>query len=172
MTTKFLAAAALFIASISNFASAADYNVDLTLGADGSYTADFGATHSAANKTPVSFTDTFTFSPDVSLSLVDALLHNSGFSKVLNIDFTSVTLNGYALNIQNGVFDYAFTEQQLSLQGALVLSVSGLTGGNASYAGTINVLPVPEPETYALMLGGLGLVGFVARRRKSAKQAA
>ena len=25
---------------------------------------------------------------------------------------------------------------------------------------------VPEPQTYALMLGGLGLVGFMARRRK------
>lgn len=26
--------------------------------------------------------------------------------------------------------------------------------------------PVPEPETYALMLAGLGLVGFAARRRR------
>jgi len=26
--------------------------------------------------------------------------------------------------------------------------------------------PVPEPETYAMMLAGLGLLGFVARRRK------
>ena len=26
--------------------------------------------------------------------------------------------------------------------------------------------PIPEPETYALMLAGLGVVGFVARRRK------
>jgi hypothetical protein len=25
---------------------------------------------------------------------------------------------------------------------------------------------VPEPETYAMLLAGLGLMGFVARRRK------
>lgn len=30
------------------------------------------------------------------------------------------------------------------------------------------VTPVPEPETYAMMLAGLGLVGFMARRRKTA----
>lgn len=27
--------------------------------------------------------------------------------------------------------------------------------------------PIPEPETYALMLAGLGLIGFVARRKPS-----
>jgi hypothetical protein len=29
----------------------------------------------------------------------------------------------------------------------------------------VDISPVPEPETYALMLAGLGLVGFAARRR-------
>jgi choice-of-anchor C domain-containing protein len=31
---------------------------------------------------------------------------------------------------------------------------------------SVTALPVPEPETYAMMLAGLGLMGFVARRRK------
>jgi hypothetical protein len=35
-------------------------------------------------------------------------------------------------------------------------------GGNLNFAA-----PIPEPETYALMLAGLGVIGFVARRRKA-----
>lgn len=31
----------------------------------------------------------------------------------------------------------------------------------------VSVTAVPEPETYALMLAGLGLIGFSARRRKT-----
>lgn len=31
----------------------------------------------------------------------------------------------------------------------------------------INVSPVPEADTYALMLAGLGVMGFVAKRRKA-----
>lgn len=42
--------------------------------------------------------------------------------------------------------------------------VSGLAGG--SYAGVLNVTPpIPEPETYALLLAGLGMVGAMARRK-------
>jgi len=31
-----------------------------------------------------------------------------------------------------------------------------------------SLTPVPEPESYALMLAGLGLIGFIARRKRSA----
>ena len=33
---------------------------------------------------------------------------------------------------------------------------------------TLVTAPIPEPETYALLLAGLGLLGFVARRRRGA----
>ncbi len=43
------------------------------------------------------------------------------------------------------------------------------TGSAAAYGGVISTVtsPVPEPETYALMLAGLGIMGFVATRRRS-----
>jgi hypothetical protein len=44
-------------------------------------------------------------------------------------------------------------------------TVSGTGGG--SYAGVLNIAnPVPEPETYAMFLAGLGFIGFMTRRRK------
>ena len=32
------------------------------------------------------------------------------------------------------------------------------------------ITPVPEPETYALMVAGLGLLGFMLRRRRAASR--
>lgn len=36
-----------------------------------------------------------------------------------------------------------------------------------SHATLYSAQPIPEPETYALMLAGLGVMGFIARRRQS-----
>jgi hypothetical protein len=40
---------------------------------------------------------------------------------------------------------------------------------NSGFVTAVVSVPVPEPETYALMLGGLGILGMVARRRVGTK---
>ena len=39
-------------------------------------------------------------------------------------------------------------------------------GAGGQYSAAINALPIPEPETYSMMLAGLGAFGFLARRRR------
>lgn len=59
--------------------------------------------------------------------------------------------------------------------GDYIVKVSGTLDGSGQFPGfalaganfTVTATPVPEPETYALMLAGLGIVGFVASRRKA-----
>ncbi len=52
--------------------------------------------------------------------------------------------------------------------GSMYLTVGGNSTGTLGgiYNGAISVTAVPEPETLAMMLAGLGALGFVARRRK------
>lgn len=40
---------------------------------------------------------------------------------------------------------------------------------NSGFVTAVVSLPVPEPETYALMLGGLGILGLATRKRLAAK---
>ena len=53
--------------------------------------------------------------------------------------------------------------------GSYYLAVGGLSNGTQGgiYSGAISVTAVPEPETYAMMLAGLGALGFLARRRRN-----
>ena len=44
--------------------------------------------------------------------------------------------------------------------------LGGFTAGSAAHDGLEVYAPIPEPETYAMLLAGLGLLGFMARRRK------
>jgi hypothetical protein len=44
---------------------------------------------------------------------------------------------------------------------------TGTLGGRLSYTASAVAAPIPEPQTYALLLAGLGTVGFMARRRRA-----
>lgn len=70
---------------------------------------------------------------------------------------------------RNSVNQNGLTSSPSFLSGSsskyLKISASTKTG-TGSYGGAIIVNPVPEPQTYAMLLIGLGLVAFSARRRK------
>jgi len=92
----------------------------------------------------------------------------------------SAVIHVEGINISGGFFEDDFTVDAngenfftvTSINGQLMTSVE-LTGINGATFEDVRqvrlggfVTAVPEPETYALMMAGLGLMGFVAKRRK------
>jgi len=79
------------------------------------------------------------------------------------------------LNVDGSIYNIS-DSKSIDLSAAfgstMTMGFTGATGG--SYADqritsfSVNSVPaVPEPETYAMLLAGLGALGFVARRRKA-----
>lgn len=167
MKFKQLALAAA-VAVASSGAMAEDItvnNIDLTDG-----TAFFGVMHFEAKP----FTDTFNFINGPGLADATASLVTTALSiGNKDVNFATATLNGNPLTLSpNGKNEYGFGSWAgligPSFQLIVTGTVAGVGMGNAaSYSGTMNVTPVPEPGTYALMLAGLGAVGFIAKRRKA-----
>lgn len=82
--------------------------------------------------------------------------------------------------IDDGVHHYDFVQsstnaESYSLSGvtleagkAYTLHIVGHANDDSVlYSGELSVAAVPEPESYAMLFAGLGLIGYMARRRKA-----
>lgn len=176
---KLLATLLLSIATLGS-AGAADFDIDLVQSKQDHnlWSANFGNTINDPGQ--AWFTDTFTFIPELSGLLgVDGTVVNFYTKMSQSIFFDEVLLNDVKMKktvLSSGDTTYHLaTLASTEFTGPLRLTVHGFAGAeapafSASYSGTLNVstlAPVPEAETYAMMLAGLGMVGMVARRRRN-----
>ncbi len=124
------------------------------------------------------FSDKFTFSIS-GINDLSALVTSLKTSVNSGLTMTGLSVNNASGIVLQGTLDainFAPSEQAWVLQsgmtplaaGSYFLQIDGFvassTGG--SYSGNLAISPVPEPESYGMLLAGLGLLGFVARRRK------
>ena len=72
---------------------------------------------------------------------------------------SSISPGGNSLSL-----DYA-----QSLSGSSYITVTGVSNGSSGAIFAGQIAPIPEPETYAMLLAGLGLMGAVVRRRSARK---
>lgn len=130
--------------------------------------------------TGLSFLENFTFTVDAMGSAVSSAVVSialDGLSR-LGIDSFTLSGNGHTFTgtplLEGDTQTFSLRTDGLST-GLYTLSVAGTILGSegGSFAGNISVAPVPEASTTAMMLGGLGIIGFAAyrRRRKAGEDA-
>jgi PEP-CTERM motif len=90
----------------------------------------------------------------------------TGLSGLTDIDFGTAFGQGAKNRLsQNDWVSWSVSGLGTSSLTNMYVHVQGIDGGySAKY--TPITSPVPEPETYTMILAGLGLIGFTARRRK------
>ena len=138
---------------------------------DGS--AFFGDSFDAGNSGNT-FADRFTFSVTGTVGQnLDAIVASVSRTPDVGRDITDLrlydgsnTLVGTGTSLQSGAVDvWRMAGNNLSA-GDYYIRVDGnlVSDDGASFGGAMMLMPVPEPETYGMMLGVLGLL---ARRRKA-----
>jgi hypothetical protein len=165
-----LAGASLSVQAASVVVSHPTQVVDLTAQV-ATYSGKFGlnlATDTFADKFSFSVATKSTFSANVgsTSSLASNGLDLSGFS----LYKANGTLISNGVQMLTGKVDKWTLSGPVLNAGSYYLEVDGKVNSATAgvYSGNIRLaaLPVPEADTYAMLLAGLGLVGFVAARRR------
>lgn len=135
----------------------------------------------AMNNNGDTFMDHFTFNVTGTLpTSIDAIVSSISRTASTGLDITGLSLyKAGGTMVTNGMMGSTGATDVWTLSasslaaGSYYLQVSGSLVSNTSgaFGGSVMLNPVPEPETYGMMLAGLGVVGLLARRRKSANQA-
>lgn len=113
------------------------------------------------------FTDVFTFTFP-SAGKASVTINSSVMGPLTNVNFLNkgVVFNGTALSVvSKGAVELLQLINQPVAAGLQTLTIKGSAQKLGSYAGTISFASVPEPATWAMMILGLGAVGFSMRRR-------
>jgi hypothetical protein len=111
-------------------------------------------------------------SGNLGLSLATVSLSSAGVDGVIgDSDDQMLKASVFSdLGNSNGHISFSVS-QPLDPSTLYYINVTGVTSGSlgGAYNGAIQLAPVPEPETYAMLLAGLGLMGAVVRRRSTRK---
>ena len=109
---------------------------------------------------------TFTVAPGYNFTLTTTLNQLTGINLLAAELWNGAGTTQYATGTP---FLITSTTPSILAPGAYDLRVTGtLSAASGFFNASVNFnsAPIPEPETYAMMLAGLGLMGFVARRRR------
>ena len=168
--------AAVAACAIAPAASATNFpvgspNFTATPGPNGTFSGNFGNSGIAAG----CFTDTFTFTlPTNGFGSGTVTTSASTLSSSTDLDFTSVFINGSLANLtklNGGLYEVAFANMvPITALQLNTLTVNYVSRGAGAYGGQLSFIPsataVPEPAAWAMMILGMGVVGFALRSAK------
>jgi len=160
MKLKLLAAAAISVLALGANATTVDWGVhgDLEVAA---ILDDPGVIDDIINFS-IPGTSNLT-STTVANNLMTVLNIDSGMVSLF--DSSSTLLGSYSFDGTTGSTWHTITNLS---PGDYYYEITGMATGSSGgfYSISSTISPVPEPETYALLLAGLGVVGSLYRRRK------
>lgn len=163
MTLIKTALAAMLFAFASNSAHATVFQIDPTTGLNDSKFSWENAPGPISDSWEINLLD----ASFIDISVRDDFIVGDEFELVVNgatTAWTSISTDtsGYF----QGLYDDLLLNAGLNTITLNVVEIAPSYDSGSAFASFSPVSAVPEPSTYALMLGGIGFIGFMAARRR------